>query len=259
MNAPKKATRFDAMMRWMEHQWFPDAREWVCSRAVGETLEIAIGTGLNLRYYPDTVEITAIDQDRDMMVLAEERAQATGLALHAEVGDALALPFVDDAFDTVVCTFALCEVSDVDVALQEFVRVLRPSGRLLLADHIVATSRWVRGGQRVLEALTIPISGSISRGARWTISPASVLRSWSRPGAPMAPWNTFTRLTRGSPAAGDLSVACWELRRLDGQHGAHDRFQFGADPVVDPGSGALTIDEAGFPQHFEMVTDGRPG
>lgn len=159
MTAPKKATRFDAMMRWMEHQWFPDAREWVCSRAVGETLEIAIGTGLNLRYYPDTVEITAIDQDRDMMALAEERAQATGLSLHAEVGDALALPFVDDAFDTVVCTFALCEVSDVDVALTEFVRVLRPSGRLLLADHIVATSGWVRGGQRVLEALTIPISG----------------------------------------------------------------------------------------------------
>lgn len=159
MSAPKKATRFDAMMRWMEHQWFPDAREWVCSRAVGETLEIAIGTGLNLRYYPDAVEITAIDQDRDMMVLAEERALASGRELHTEVGDALALPFVDDAFDTVVCTFALCEVRDVDVALKEFVRVLRPTGRLLLADHIVATSAWVRGGQRVLEALTIPISG----------------------------------------------------------------------------------------------------
>lgn len=159
MSAPKKATRFDSMMRWMEHQWFPDAREWVCGRAVGETLEIAIGTGLNLRYYPATVEITAIDQDRDMMALAEERAQATGLTMHTEVGDALSLPFVDDAFDTVVCTFALCEVEDVDVALAEFVRVLRPSGRLLLADHVVATSWWVRGGQRVLESLTIPVSG----------------------------------------------------------------------------------------------------
>lgn len=159
MEAPRQAVRFDAMMRSLEHRFFPDAREWVCSRATGDTVEIAIGTGLNLRYYPETVRLSAIDRDPAMMALAVQRAEASGRQLHTEVGDALALPFPDASFDTVVCTFALCEVPDVDVALGEFTRVLRPAGRLLLADHVVATSRWVRLGQRALEAITIPASG----------------------------------------------------------------------------------------------------
>lgn len=159
MEAPQQAVRFDAMMRSLEHRFFPDARPWVCSRAEGDTVEIAIGTGLNLRYYPDDVRLSAIDRDADMMALAVQRAAASGRKLHTEVGDALALPFPEASFDTVVCTFALCEVVDVDAALSEFVRVLRPAGRLLLADHVVATSRWVRLGQRALETITIPISG----------------------------------------------------------------------------------------------------
>lgn len=159
MEAPRQAVRFDAMMRILEHRFFPDAREWVCSRAEGDTVEIAIGTGLNLRYYADTVRLSAIDQDPAMMALALQRAEASGRQLHTEVGDALALPFAAASFDTVVCTFALCEVSDVDAALAEFARVLRPAGRLLLADHVVATSRWVRLGQRGLEAITIPAAG----------------------------------------------------------------------------------------------------
>lgn len=159
MEAPRQAVRFDAMMRSLEHRFFPDAREWVCSRAAGDTVEIAIGTGLNLRYYPDDVRLSAIDRDADMMALAVQRAEASGRMLRTEVGDALALPFPEATFDTVVCTFALCEVADVDAALSEFARVLRPTGRLLLADHVVATSRWVRWGQRALEAITIPASG----------------------------------------------------------------------------------------------------
>lgn len=158
-SAQAAAARFDTMMRGLEERFFPDARQWVCSRAVGSTLEIAIGTGLNLAHYPSEVELTGIDLNEAALEFAAGRARGLGRDLRTEVADALALPYPDGHFDSVVCTFALCEVPQVGPALTEFARVLRPTGRLLLADHIAATNPLVWLGQRLLEAATIPISG----------------------------------------------------------------------------------------------------
>ncbi|PKQ30613.1 MAG: SAM-dependent methyltransferase [Actinobacteria bacterium HGW-Actinobacteria-2] len=153
------AKRFDQTMLSLERRFFPDAREWVVTRASGDTVEVAIGTGLNLPYYGADVRLTGVDLSPAMLAVAVERAAQRGRKLHAVVGDAAQLPFADASFDSLVCTFALCEVPDVGVALTEFARVLRPGGRLLLADHVVATTAIVRLGQRLLEAITIPASG----------------------------------------------------------------------------------------------------
>ncbi len=153
------ARRFDRMMASLERRFFPDAREWVVSRATGDTVEIAIGTGLNLPYYRADVRLTGVDLSPAMLAVAVDRAARQGRTLPAVVGDATRLPFPDASFDSLVCTFALCEVPDVGTALDEFVRVLRPGGRLLLADHVIATTALVRLGQRLLEAITIPASG----------------------------------------------------------------------------------------------------
>ncbi len=153
------AARFDIMMRRLERRFFPDARQWICARASGETLEIAIGTGLNLPHYPAEVRLTGVDHNPTMLGVAGQRAVEAGRELRTQVADALQLPYRGDSFESVVCTFALCEVPDVSVALTEFTRVLRPGGRLLLADHVIATTRAVRIGQRLLEAVTIPLSG----------------------------------------------------------------------------------------------------
>ena len=146
-------------MRRLERRFFADTRVWVCGRAVGDTLEIAVGTGLNLPNYGPDVHLTALDRDADMLALAVSRANTLGLDVVATTGDALTLPFPDATFDSVVCTFAMCEVADIDRALAECARILRPGGRLLLADHVVATTRLVRWGQRALESVTIPLAG----------------------------------------------------------------------------------------------------
>jgi ubiquinone/menaquinone biosynthesis C-methylase UbiE len=156
---PTSAAHFDTMMSRLERHYFPDARHWVCSRAAGHTLEVAIGTGLNLPHYPAGVQLTGVDLNPAMLEFAASRAHQSGRTLHTQVADALALPFDDGSFDSVVCTFALCEVPDVGAALGEFARVLHPEGSLLLADHVIATSRAVRLGQRLLQAVTIPLSG----------------------------------------------------------------------------------------------------
>lgn len=155
----EQAARFDAMMTRLERRFFPSARSWVCGRARGATLEVAVGTGLNLPHYPDDVQLTGIDLSPEMLDIAHRRAARLGRRVDLRTADALTLPFEDASFDTVSCTFALCEVPDDGAALTESLRVLRPGGRLLLADHVVSTQPLLRAGQHLLEWLTIPLSG----------------------------------------------------------------------------------------------------
>ena len=153
------AARYDAMMLRLERRFFADTRSWVCRRARGDVLEIAVGTGLNLPYYPDRIRITGVDHNPEILDFARRRATTIGREISLGHGDAMALPFAQESFDTVVCTFALCEVPDDALAIEEALRVLRPGGSLLLADHVVATNPLVRAGQHLLETLTIRLSG----------------------------------------------------------------------------------------------------
>lgn len=155
----KHARHYDKQMGYFDRKLFGDTRQWVCRQAVGDVLEVAVGTGLNLDKYPDGVRIAGIDLSPEMLAHAQRRADATGRDITLQVGDAQQLPFPDASFDTVVCTFSLCGIPDDRTAVGEMWRVLRPSGRLLLADHVVSTSAPVRALQRLLELATIPIGG----------------------------------------------------------------------------------------------------
>ncbi len=155
----KHAGRYDNEMGFWDRHLFKDSRSWVCSQARGDVLEVAIGTGLNLSHYPTNVSITGIDFSGPMLAIARDRADQLNLKVDLKEADATRLSLPDAAFDTVVCTFGLCAIPDDETALAEMVRVLKPSGRLLLADHVAATNRIGRGVQRILEFATIPLQG----------------------------------------------------------------------------------------------------
>lgn len=159
MEPPAKIARFDSLMTRLERRYFPHTRRWICSRAAGKTLEVAVGTGLNLAHYPSGLDLHGVDREPAALALAGRRSDERKLGMILKTGDAQRLPYPDASFDTVVCTFALCEVPRVEPVLAEFARVLRPEGQLLLADHVVATDTWVRLAQRLLEAVTIPLGG----------------------------------------------------------------------------------------------------
>jgi ubiquinone/menaquinone biosynthesis C-methylase UbiE len=120
------APRYDKKVRLPERLLFPGGREWVCSRAKGDVLEISIGTGRNLSLYPADVRITGIDISASMLEIARMRAAERGCAADLRIGDAQALEFSDSSFDTVVCTLALCSIPDPRAAVAEMQRVLRP-------------------------------------------------------------------------------------------------------------------------------------
>lgn len=155
----KQAANYDKAMAVWDRRLFGDSRQWACAQAEGEVLEVAVGTGLNLPFYPDEVTVTGLDLSEGMLDLARARAEKLGRTPSLRQGTAHALPFGDASFDTVVCTFGLCAIPDLDAAVDEMVRVLRPGGRLILVDHVASSSRLARGAQWLLERITVPVGG----------------------------------------------------------------------------------------------------
>jgi ubiquinone/menaquinone biosynthesis C-methylase UbiE len=155
----KHSGSYDKQMAFMERRLFGDTRQWVCRQAVGDVLEVGVGTGLNLDSYPEDVSITGVDLSPEMLEHARRRAATSGRTVTLQVGDAHRLEFPDASFDTVVCTFSLCAIPDERRAVAEMWRVLKPGAQLRLADHVVSTSAPVRLFQRLLELVTIPMAG----------------------------------------------------------------------------------------------------
>jgi ubiquinone/menaquinone biosynthesis C-methylase UbiE len=155
----KAARSYDRQMGFCDRHLFAGSRDWICSRAEGAALEVAIGTGLNLAHYPDGVQLTGLEWSPAMLRLARDRASRLDRAVDLRQGDAQALDFPDAFFDTVVCTFSLCAIPDDRKAVREMARVLRPGGLLLLADHVEASPWLARAVQAVAEVISIPMAG----------------------------------------------------------------------------------------------------
>ena len=152
------APQYDRQMRFPERLLFPGGRGWACGQAAGDTLEVGVGTGLNLPWYPDGIRLTGIDLSPGMLAIARERARTLGMEADLREASADALPFADASFDTVVSTITLCNVPDERAAIAEMSRVLRPGGRLILSDHVASDRRWVLAIERALEPLMLRVA-----------------------------------------------------------------------------------------------------
>jgi ubiquinone/menaquinone biosynthesis C-methylase UbiE/ketosteroid isomerase-like protein len=155
----KQAPKYDKSMARFERLLFAGNREWVCRRAEGEVLELAAGTARNLPFYRECVRVTGVELSPEMAALGRKRAEELGRQIEMRVGDAEALDFPEESFDTVVCTYGLCTIPDDAAAIREAKRVLRPGGRILLAEHVRSPNPVVRTIQRVLEPLAHRFGG----------------------------------------------------------------------------------------------------
>jgi ubiquinone/menaquinone biosynthesis C-methylase UbiE len=147
----RSARDYDGWMDLFDRVFVGEGRAAICGRATGRTLEIGVGTGRNIPFYPSEVELTGVDLTPGMLDIA--RRHSAGRAVDLRVGDAEALDLPDAAFDTVVITLCLCTVPDARKALTEVRRVLLPGGHLLLIEHVrspIAPVRWI---QRLLAPL----------------------------------------------------------------------------------------------------------
>ncbi len=135
-----------------ERRGMRDRRRELLAAARGRVLEIGAGTGLNLPHYPAGVDLVVTEPIAGMRDRLQRRAQEEGIDASVVAAGADELPFPDDSFDTVVSTMVLCTVPDPHVAISEIQRVLRPGGRLLFIEHVLAdTPRLSRWQQRLAD------------------------------------------------------------------------------------------------------------
>jgi ubiquinone/menaquinone biosynthesis C-methylase UbiE len=151
----KEAARYDRQMGFCDRILFAGGREWACSQVTGEVLELALGTGRNLPYYPADVRLTGIELSPRMLEIARARAEELGRDVDLRIGDAQALEFGDESFDTVLITFGLCTIPGDGGTVTEAYRVLRAGGRLVVLEHVRSPSPTVRAVQRVLDPLSV--------------------------------------------------------------------------------------------------------
>jgi len=124
----------EAPMEWLRfQQWRNRLRKKIKGP---KALEVGVGTGKNLKYYPRDVAVTAIDFSPQMLAYAKNTATSLDIDAELKLMDVQKLDFPDNSFDTVFGTFVFCSVPDPIIGLRELRRVCKPGGRLLLLEHM---------------------------------------------------------------------------------------------------------------------------
>lgn len=161
------------------------------NRIGGRILDVGVGTGLSLTDYARTTKICGVDISEPMLRKAHERVRALNLSNveSLAVMDAKNLAFPDCCFDAVVAQYVITAVPDPEATLDEFIRVLKPGGELILANHIGAES----GLRRVFELAFAPLARRLgwrpefpwARLVNWAAKHGGVTLTERRPMPPM--------------------------------------------------------------------------
>lgn len=184
-----------------------ELRRWrtqVAAGLSGTVVEIGFGSGLNMPAYPSEVELVyAVEPAETARRMAEERIAASHVRVEHVGLDGQAIPLPDGSCDGALCTFTLCTIPDVEAALAEVHRVLRPGGRFHFLEHGLSPDDGVARWQRRLD----PIQKRVADGCHLTRDPVAlvqgagfeVARTESRYGAGPKPWTWFTEAAATKP------------------------------------------------------------
>lgn len=150
------STIYDVMEWPVEHLWYKKWRQNLWQQIHGpKVLEIGVGTGKNIPYYPKEIELTGIDLSSGMLkrakgLLKDKRKNHVTL----KEMDAQDMDFPDNHFEEVVATFVFCSVPDPVLGLQEALRVTKPAGKLHLLEHMKPEQSFLSS---LMETLDTPI------------------------------------------------------------------------------------------------------
>lgn len=148
------APLYDLLDGIYEHAWKRRLRAALFAHAHGRILDVGVGTGCNIPFYPEGSKVVGIDMSERMLDKARDRARELGRPMTLRPMNLLSLDFPDASFDTVSCTFVLLCLPDElqEQALKELRRVTRPDGRILILDY----RRSPKAGLRLLRQCLRP-------------------------------------------------------------------------------------------------------
>jgi ubiquinone/menaquinone biosynthesis C-methylase UbiE len=170
---------FSQMFNWLTSRGpgrrsFDELRRETAGRAHGVILEVGVGGGPNFAYYDPTLaeRVEAVEPDATMLAFARDRAAMASVAITLTQAPAEALPFGDDIFDTAVMTLVFCSVVDPQRGLRELARVLKPGGRLLMAEHV----RSQHPALAAVQSALVPVTTRLAGNCHWNRDTASAVR-----------------------------------------------------------------------------------
>ena len=143
----EKYNRFARLYDWLEA--IPDLlglrllRRRLLWPSSGRILEVALGTGKNLPYYPEGSRIIAVDISLEMLKVARRRAAKLSINSSFVLADAESLPFRDKSFDTAVSALSACTFPNPARVFQEMARVCRTGGKIFLLEHGRSDHEWL--------------------------------------------------------------------------------------------------------------------
>lgn len=155
----KKYDRFSLFydfLEWpVEMLLFSKWRKKLLKKTKGKVLEIGVGTGKNLQYYNyNQVNLTAVDISKGMLARAEKKAKKENFPVKFKLVNSEKLPFKENNFDYIVCTFVLCSVSDQIKMLKEMKRVLKKKGKILFLEHMLSKNKIIAFLERIHNPIT---------------------------------------------------------------------------------------------------------
>ena len=150
----ERAATYDRSLGIVERLMLGRLRETYGGLLKGETIEVGIGSGLNIPFYsPAVTRAVGVDLSQEMLRQAQERVSHSGIPFALVQADAEVLPFPDASFDTVAISLALCTIPDPVKALRELGRVCRPGGRIVMLEHVLSQARPLAALQGALSPL----------------------------------------------------------------------------------------------------------
>ena len=152
---------YDLLEKPLEGLQFAQWRARLGERISGDRiLEVGVGTGKNIYYYPQNAKVTAFDISPRMLARARRKVEASVGDVDLAEMDVQNLAFPDHSFDMVLATFVFCSVPDPVQGLRELRRVCRPGGRLFLLEHMRPTNPILGALFDLLNPLVVRMMGA---------------------------------------------------------------------------------------------------
>jgi ubiquinone/menaquinone biosynthesis C-methylase UbiE len=149
---------YDTMDQMIRASW----RRELLRHVHGRVLEVGVGTGANLPFYPENAEVIGVDFSRGMLNRARKKLEKSpnNRRICLKKADIQHLPFPDHTFDFVVSTCVFCSVPDPVLGLREIKRVCKPDGRILMLEHMRSKNPVVGFLMDLLNPLTVRLWGA---------------------------------------------------------------------------------------------------